>query len=224
VAVFVKIFPVLFVLPFLVYRKWKSLVAFVAASAGLFAVSVLLSGFTPWLSFLRSTFSIFLKHADTVSLRYLSDSVRNLSLKSFLSQGAAQWGCPKALVIPLFVVIIAAALALVYILRDRIHLDRDLGLEGSVFLILTLILAPVGWSQHYAIMILPISYFFTRIVAERRAAALPLFLVLSALIMYVPSRGGYPFNQLRMLTTVTFFVFLLLFARGKSPDRTAAHA
>ncbi len=223
-AVFVKLFPVLFVLPLLVYRKWKALLAFAAASAGLFAASVLVSGIDPWLSFLRSTLSIFLKNSGTVSLRYLSDSVRNLSLKSFLSQGSAVWGYPKLLVIPLFIAVVAAALWFVYILRDRVRLDRDLGLEGSVFLILTLILAPIGWSQHYAIMIVPIAYFFTRIVDERRPAALPLFLFLCAFIMFVPSRGGYPFNQLRMLMTVTFFVFLLLFARGPAPARKAARA
>jgi len=215
-AVSVKVFPVLFVLPLPLYRKGRQLVAVLAAGAGLLAASILVSGTAPWRSFFRSTLSIFFTHADTVSVRYLSDSVRNLSLKSFLSQAAVAWGFPKALVVPLFVLIIAAAFGLVYLLRRRIRLDRDPGLEGSVFLILTLILAPIGWSQHYAIMILPMAYVFARIIEERRASALPLFLTLSAFIMYIPSRGGFPFNQLRMLTMAAFFVFLLLFSRGKA--------
>jgi hypothetical protein len=220
-AVFIKIYPILLVLPFLFYKKWKYVFAFVASSAGLFLASLLASGTSIWLDFGRSTLDMVLRKSASVTIRGFQSSPNNLSLKGFLGQAVALFRLPPGLAEPVYLLTAAVMFLFVLLAARRIGLKSDIPLQGALLLIPTLVLAPLTWSHHYTIMIFPLAYVFGRAVKERRYAAFLPFALGGALILYYPVGGGFPFNQVRLFAALGFFIALLLFAK---PRREAAHA
>jgi Glycosyltransferase family 87 len=220
-AVFIKIYPVLLVLPFLFYKKWKYVFAFAASSAGLFLASLLASGTSVWLDFGRSTLDMALGKSASVYIRGFQSSPNNLSLKGFLGQAVALFRLPSGLAEPAYLLTAACLFLLVLLAARRIGLKSDIPLQGALLLIPTLVLAPLTWSHHYTMMIFPLAYVFGRAVKERRYGAFLPFALGGALILYYPVGGGFPFNQARLFAALGFFIALLLFAK---PRREAAHA
>jgi hypothetical protein len=220
-AVFIKIYPVLLILPSAFTRKWKSVLAFAVASAGLGLASLAASGTAIWASFIRSTIDVFLGKPASVFIRGFQSSPNNLSLKGMLGQAASLFRLPAGLA-PVAYVLAAAGLFLMMAAAARkTGLKADIPLQGALLLIATLILAPLTWSHHYTIMMFPLAYAFERAVRERRYAAFLPFALLGAVILYYPVGGGFPFNQARLLAALAFFAGLLAFAR---PRIEASHA
>jgi hypothetical protein len=215
-AVLIKIYPAILILPALVTRKWKSVLAFAAASAGLGLASLAASGTALWAGFIRSTIEVFLGKPTSVFIRGFQSSPNNLSLKGMLDQAASLFRFPAWLV-PVAYVLAAAGLFLTMAAAARkTGLKADIPLQGALLLIATLILAPLTWSHHYTIMMFPLAYVFARAIRERRYAAFLPFALLGAIILYYPVGGGFPFNQARLLAALAFFAGLLVFARPRA--------
>jgi hypothetical protein len=211
-AVFIKIYPVLFILPFIFSKKIRYLTAFGASSAALLAASVLVSGTKPWLDFARSTLDLFLKRPDSPFTRGFQDSFGNVSLKSFLSQLFAALRLPPSLVIPVFIALAVLFLFLMFGSPWKRAIASDLPLEGSLLLILTLVLAPITWSHHFVLILFPAAYLFNRILAEKRYAAFLLLAFLISQIFYNLPWGAFPFNQVRLAASLGFLAMLFYFA------------
>jgi len=212
-AVFIKIYPALLILPALFTRKWKSVLAFAAASAGLGLASLAVSGTALWASFVRSTIDVFVGKPASVFIRGFQTSPNNLSLKGLLVQAVSLLRLPAGFAPAAYLLTAAAMFLAMIAAARRTGLKSDIPLQGALLLIATLILAPLTWSHHYAIMMFPLAYAFTRAVRERRYAAFLPFAFLGAIILYYPVGGGFPFNQARLLAALAFFAGLLAFAR-----------
>ena len=217
-AVFIKIYPVLLALPFLFYKKWKCVMAFIASTAGLLLASLLISGTKVWLDFGRSTLDMVFRKSASVYIRGFQSSPNNLSLKGFLSQAVALFRLPAGGAGPAYLLAAAGLFLLILLTARRTGLKSDIPLQGALLLIPTLVLAPLTWSHHYTIMIFPLAYVFGRAVKERRYAAFLPFALWGALILYYPVGGGFPFNQARLFAVLGFFLTLLAFARRRIED------
>jgi hypothetical protein len=214
-AVFIKIYPVLLVLPFVFFKRWRRLAAFTLSSLGLLTASVLLSGTKPWLDFLRSTVELFVSRPDSPFTRGFQDSLGNVSLKNFLGEFVTRLGLPASFVAPLLAVFLAAAFAVIFFHPRKSAVSRDLGLEASLLLVLTLVFAPITWSHHFVLLLLPAAYLFKRILGERRYGGFVVLALLLSQIFYVLPWGAFPFNQVRLFATLGLFGLLIYFARGK---------
>jgi alpha-1,2-mannosyltransferase len=215
-AVFLKIYPVLLILPALASRKWKAALTFAAASAGLLLASIAASGTALWATFARSTLDVFLGRSTSVFIRGFQSSPNNLSLKGLLGQAESFLHLPPAGATAAYFAIAAGLFALMAAAARRTRLATDIPLQGALLLIATLVLAPLTWSHHYTVMMLPLAYVFGRAVGERRYAAFLPFGALGAIILYYPVGGGFPFNQARLLAALAFYAALLVFAAAPS--------
>lgn len=215
-AVFVKIYPVLLVLPFIFFKRLRLLAAFALNSLALLAVSVLVSGTKPWLDFARSTVELFVSRPDSPFTRGFQDSIGNVSFKNFLSELFARLGVPSSLVVPTLAVLLAAAFAVIFVRPRKRAVSRDLALESSFLLILTLVFAPITWSHHFVLLLFPAAYVFKRILVERRYGAFFVLAPLLSQIFYVIPWGAFPFNQVRLFATLGFFGLLLYLAQVKT--------
>jgi len=212
-AVFIKIYPILFILPFLFSKRIKYLAAFAVNSAALFSVSLFLSGPKPWLDFARSTLDLFLRKPDSPFTRGFQNSFGNVSLKGFLTQSFARLQFPETMVVPVFIALTALVFILIFVLPKKKAISSDPALESSLLFILTLVLAPITWSHHFVIMLFPLAYLFGGIIRERRYAFFPLLAFLAGPILYERPWGAFPYNQVRLLAVLGFLGMLLFFAQ-----------
>jgi len=212
-AVFIKIYPLLFILPLFLSKRFKYLAAFAVNSAVLFSASLLLSGPKPWQDFIRSTLDLFLKKPDSPFTQGFQNSFGNVSLKGFLTQGFALLHLPETMVVPVFVALTALLFILIFALPKKKAISSDPALESSLLFILTLVLAPITWSHHFVLMLFPLAYLFGRIIRERRYAFFPLLAFLASPILYELPWGTFPYNQVRLLAALGFLGMLLTFAR-----------
>ncbi|MCX6564620.1 MAG: glycosyltransferase family 87 protein [Candidatus Aminicenantes bacterium] len=212
-AVFIKIYPILFVLPFIFFKRWKSLAAFIVNSAAMLALSIVVSGAALWLDFAKSTLSLFFKKPDSPFTQGFQSSFNNVSLKGFLTQGFARLHLPESPVVPLFLLAAVLLVLWIFVSPRKREVAADPALEGSLLLILTLVLAPITWSHHFVIMLFPLAYLFGRIIREKRYAFFPLLAFLGSLILYEVPWGAFPYNQVRFMAVLGFLGMLLHFAR-----------
>jgi len=215
-AVFIKIYPILFVLPFIFFKRWKSLAAFIVNSAAMLVLSIGVSGPAPWLDFVKSTLSLFFKKPDSPFTRGFQSSFTNVSLKGFLTQGFAQLHLPEALVVPLFLLAAVLLVLWIFVSPRKREVAADPALEGSLIFILTLVLAPITWPHHYVIMMFPAAYLFRRIIDEKRYAAFLLLALFGGQVFYQQPWGAFPFNQLWLPATLGFLGLLMRFGRAPS--------
>ena len=212
-AVFIKIYPILFVLPFIFFKRWKSLAAFIVNGVAMLALSIGVSGAAPWVDFVKSTLSLFFKKPDSPFTRVFQPSFPNLSLKGFLTQGFAQLHLPESLDVPLFLMAAVLLVLWIFVTLRKIEVAADPALESSLLFILSLVLAPITWTHHYVIMMFPAAYLFRRIIDEKRYAAFLLLAFLAIQILYGLPCGAFPYNQGRFLAVLGFLGMLLHFAR-----------
>ncbi|MCX6562419.1 MAG: glycosyltransferase family 87 protein [Candidatus Aminicenantes bacterium] len=212
-AVFIKIYPILFVLPFIFFKRWKSLAAFIVNSAAMLALSIGVSGAAPWLVFAKSTLSLFFKKPDSPFTRVFQPSFSNVSLKGFLTQGFAQLHLPESPVVPLFLLAAVLLVLWIFVSPRKREVAADLALEGSLLFILSLVLAPITWTHHYVIMMFPAAYLFRRIIDEKKYGAFLLLAFLASQILYELPWGAFPYNQVRFMAVLGFLGMLLHFAR-----------
>jgi hypothetical protein len=217
-AVFMKIYPALFALPFVFFRRFRYLTALAATCAILFAASLLASGTGPWLDFGKSTLTLFFKTPDSPFIRGFQNSFGNVSLKGFLTQGLSSLHLPGPAALPVFVLLAVLFLILIFARPKKSRISSDPALEGSLLFVLTPVLAPITWSRHFVVMLFPMAYLFRRIIEEKRYAAFILQAFLASQIFYNLPWGAWPFNQARLMAALGLFVMLLYFAKRPSHD------
>jgi alpha-1,2-mannosyltransferase len=214
-AIFLKVYPAVFVLPLIVSRNRRALGAVAASSAGLLFLSVLISGPRPWVQFGRFTLALFLARPDSPFGRGFQDSMGNYSLKGSL----AALGLPSGAASLIFFSAAFVLFFLVFASRRRTAIASDPALLGSFLLLLTNILAPISWSHHSVVALLPVAYLFRRIIRDRRYFALPVLAVLTVQVFYLAPWGAFPYNQTRLISAVGLFIMLYAFAKQPADDR-----
>jgi alpha-1,2-mannosyltransferase len=221
-AVFIKIYPILFVLPFVFSKRLKHLAAFAATSSAVLAVSLAVSGFKPWLDFGKSTLSLFWERPDSPFTRGFQDSFGNVSLKGFLSQFFYRLGLPPGLVGPAFAILAVVLIAFVFAFRRRRMAPPDLAVQSSLLFILTVVLAPITWSHHFVVILFPAAFLFKRILEEKRYEAFIILAFLVSQVFYYLPWGAFPYNQVRLMASLGFFAMLLYFSRPQRQEGEAA--
>jgi asparagine N-glycosylation enzyme membrane subunit Stt3 len=106
-----------------------------------------------------------------------------------------------------------------FLFRSKINQllkSKDLNLDISFIIPLSLIFSTISWNHHYIIMIFPLNFLFYRIISERRYNYLLPCLLLAFLILFHPRGGGFPFNQVLLFSTVLFLGLLYLYHFSRS--------
>jgi alpha-1,2-mannosyltransferase len=215
-AILLKVYPVLFVLPLLFGRKTKQLAAVAAGGAGIVLASVLVGGTKPWGDFLAFFWRAFSPSRDSAFLVGFEGAVGNVSLNGFVHHLFEAAGWPRSAAAPAWGLSLAALAVAVLLLVRRTRWTSDLGLQASVLLLATLLIAPISWSHHYVVVLVPAVYLFRRTLAERRYPALAPLGAFAGLALYHPSWCGFPFNQARTAGALALLLLLLVFDRRRA--------
>jgi alpha-1,2-mannosyltransferase len=215
-AILVKIYPAVFVLPLLLGRKWKQLAALAGTGTALLLASILHSGARPWREFLEFTGSTVVHPRGSAFLFGFESAVGNVSLNGFFHHLFEAFGFPRSAAVPAWGLSLAVLIAAVILLVRRKRWESDLGFQASVLLLLTLLFAPISWSHHYVVVLVPAAYLFGRILGERRYPALGFLGAFAGLAMYHPSWCGFPFNQARTWGALLLLLFLLIYDRTRA--------
>jgi alpha-1,2-mannosyltransferase len=212
-AVLVKVYPAIFILPLFLSRKWKHVAATAVAGTALFAASVALSGPGPWLKFLAFTRETSFRWPDSPFLIGFGDAVGNVSIKGFLHHLFEAAGLPRSGAVAAWAAAAAALGVFLVLLIRKKRWAGDLGLQASVLLLVSVLLAPISWSHHYVVVLVPAAYLFSRILGERRYAAFPLLAAFAGLALYHPAWCGFPFNQARTFGALLLLLLIVLYDR-----------
>jgi len=212
-AVIVKIYPALFALPLLWSKKGKDLAALAAGGLALVGASAAAFGAAPWADFVRFTAETMTGRSTSPYLVVFGDAVLNVSLKGFLHHLFEVFAWNQSAVAPLWAALTAVLLILVLAMLRGRPWTTDLGLQASVLLPLTVLLAPLSWSHHYIVVLVPLAYLFRRLLSERRYGAFPGLALSAALILYTVSWKGFPFNHARTFGGLGLLLFVLVFER-----------
>jgi len=216
-AIIVKIYPALFVLPLLWAKKWRQLAALAAGGAVLVAASVAAFGASPWAAFLRFTAETMTGRSTSPFLVEFGTAVLNVSVKGFLSHLFEAFAWNQAGVGPLWAVLVAGLLLFALARLRRTAWTTDLGLQAAALLPLTVLLAPLSWSHHYIVVLVPLAYLFRLILAERRYGAFLGIALFGSLALYAISWKGFPFNHARTFGGLGLLLLVLLLAPRTAP-------
>lgn len=214
-AVFFKIYPVLFLLLFLLQKRFKYLAWVAVNSAGIFLLSILIFSPQPWIDFITGSLRSFTTGKDTSFFMDFGAHINNYSLNGFVSQFLLQFHLPRSLVMPLILLMLGLFL---FLFRSQIRLmlkHRDVNLDTSIILVLSLILSTITWSHHYVIMIFPFAYFFHQLIRDRRYIYIFPLGAFVYFVLYYPTWGGFPFNQFRLFAIVIFLIIIFLYYFSK---------
>lgn len=218
-AIFLKVYPVLFVLPLVLGRRGKQAAAAAGSGAGIWLASFLLGGAKPWREFLEFSRQALGPSGDSAFLVGFGGAVGNVSLNGLVHHLFEAAGFPRSAASLAWGLSLAALAAAVLLLVRRPRWTSDLGFQASVLLLATLLIAPITWSHHYVIVLVPAAYLFHRILAERRYLALGPLAAFAGLAFYHPSWCGFPFNQARTAGALALLLLLLIYDRRRAADR-----
>ena len=207
-AILLKIYPVLFVILFLFYKKYKYLLYSFLNCLGICLVSLLIFGMDVWQEFINSSLGSFSSRTKSVFLTGFGSNIDNNSLKGFLNQIFLKTGLSLKYVLPVLAFLILVIIGLMIFFANKISLKNNIFLGASTIFILSLILSPLSWSHHYVVMIFPLAYLFNKILQDKNYIFLIPLLVFTSLIFYSPSYGGFAFNEIRLIS-ITLFLFFL---------------
>jgi alpha-1,2-mannosyltransferase len=212
-AILVKVYPVLFLAVFLLQRRWRYLLYAAVNGAAVFLLSVAVFGTRVWLAYLSASLKTFSGASRTLFTLHYAAHANNNSVKSFLLQLFPSGPAALLAIGPWLTPVLLAGFVLLCLrLGPRLSRD-DFNYGASLVLTAALLISPLVWFHHYLVMIFPLAYLMSRIVAEKRYVYLLPYGVFAPGILYPWIWGGFPFNQLRLLGTAGFFIVLLRFGR-----------
>jgi alpha-1,2-mannosyltransferase len=223
-AILLKVYPALFVLPLLLGRRWKHLAAAAATGAALVVSSFLVSGLWPWREFISFSWKTTVRPPDSAYLFGFENAIGNVSLKGFVHHLFEALGLPRSAVVLAWGVVLGVLVAAVILLVRKKRWSSDLGFQSSVLFLLTVLLAPISWSHHYVVALVPAVYLFGRILRERRYGAIFLWSLFGAMMFYSPVWAGFPFNQTRTAGALFLLLLLLIYDRRTPPAGIPAEA
>ena len=209
-AIFFKIYPALFLVLFLFEKKYRYILYSVINFIIILLLSIILFSQSHWHGFINMSLDNFISGEKSNVFLDFGAHINNYSLYGFLSQLFIKNGLPRAYVLP---AIILFLITLIFLFKSKIKeliKWENLNLNISLILILILVLSTISWVHHYVIIIFPVAYLFKRIIQERRYIYLVPFTLLFYFIMYYPPWGGFPFNQIRFMSTIAL-LFLIAY-------------
>jgi len=209
-AIFFKIYPALFLVLFLFEKKYRYILYSVINFIIILLLSIILFSQSHWHGFINMSLDNFISGEKSNVFLDFGAHINNYSLYGFFSQLFIKNGLPRAYVLP---AIILFLITLIFLFKSKIKeliKWENLNLNISLILILILVLSTISWVHHYVIIIFPVAYLFKRIIQERRYIYLVPFTLLFYFIMYYPPWGGFPFNQIRFMSTIAL-LFLIAY-------------
>lgn len=170
-AILLKVTAFVFLIDFVLRRRWQSLFATLFFAAGIVAASALWIGFEPWGWFVARTLEPLPFHPP-------------MSVDGLLAALGRAAGFPRVLVV---LVVIAGLTALLVRLGLRLpSLRNEYGspVAGWSLLILFSLLAfPLTWHHHYYLAMLPFAYFIFRSDSGATRAPQWVWLVLAGVVL-----------------------------------------
>jgi hypothetical protein len=218
-AIFIKIYPALFLVLFLFEKKYRYILYSVINFIIILLISIILFSQSHWCGFIDMSLDNFISGEKSNLFFDFGAHINNCSLNGFLSQLFIKNGIPRAYVPP---AIILFLIILFFLFKSKIIeliKWRSLHLNISLILILILVLSAISWVHHYVITIFPVAYSFKRIIQERRYIYFVPFGLLFYFIMYYPPWGGFPFNQIRLMSTIALLFFIAYYDFSKKNKR-----
>jgi len=216
IAVYLKIYPVLFLALFLLQKKYKYIVYSFINFIAIFLFSSLLFSLDPWLDFIKMGISnLFYGTKSDFFIDYNAQWGNN-SLNGFISQIFIRNDLSRSLVMPVVLLLLIACFFLFKSKIKKLLKRKELNLDASFIFTLSLIFSTISWNHHYVIMIFPLIFLFNKIISERRYNYLLPYLLLAFLILFHPRTGGFPFNQILFMSTVLFLCLLLQYHFSRS--------
>ncbi|NIM90429.1 MAG: DUF2029 domain-containing protein [Candidatus Aminicenantes bacterium] len=221
-AVYIKIYPILFLILFVFQKRYRYLVYSVINSIAIFLVSVLLFSLDSWLEFVRMGLGNLFYGTKPEFFFDYNAQWGNCSLNGFISQIFIKYDISRGYVMPIVLVLLIICFFLFKSKIKQLLKSKDLNLDISFILPLSLIFSTISWNHHYIIMIFPLNFLFYRIISERRYNYLLPCLFFAYTILLHPRGGGFPFNQILFFSTVLFLGLLYLyhFTRSSLNRRT----
>ena len=215
-AVYLKIYPILFLVLFFFQKKYKYVVYSLINFIAIFLFSSLLFSLDPWFEFVNMGINNLFYGTKSEFFFDYSAQWGNCSLNGFLSQIFIKNNMSRSYVMPIILVLLIACFFLFKSKIKKLLKSKDLNLETSIIFTLSLIFSTISWNHHYVIMIFPLVYLFNKIIAERRYNYLLPCLLIASLILYHPLAGGFPFNQILLISTILFLSLLLHYHFSRS--------
>ena len=217
-AAYLKIYPVLFLAWFFFQKRYRYIFYSIVNFGAIFLVSGLLFSFNSWLDFIKmGAGNLFYGTKSEFFFDYNAQWGNN-SLNGFLSQFFLSHDLPRNLVMPVILVILLACFLVFRTKIKDLLRKKELNLDASIILTLSLVLSTISWNHHYVIMIFPLTFLFNRIITEKRYGYLPLFTLTAFLILYHNRAGGFPFNLILFFATVLFLILLLHYNFSRRED------
>lgn len=221
-AIFLKIYPALFLALFLFQKKYKYILYSIINFTIILLLSAILFSPSYWINFIKMSLDNFFPGGRSNAFFDFGAHMNNCSLNGFLSQLFINNGFPRVLVLP---TIIFLLIALFFLFKSKIKeliKWENLNLNISLILILILALSIISWVHHYVIMLFPVSYLFKRIIQVRRYIYLIPFSLILFFIIYYPPWGGFPFNQIRFISIIAL-LFLITYYDFSKRTRPLSH-
>lgn len=208
-AIYFKIYPLLFLGLYLVQKRYKYLLFTLLNGLWIFGLSLVVFSPELWKSFLRMGLHNFVYGQKTEFFFDYNAQWGNCSLNGLFSQLFIAHNIPRLFVLPALVLTAGVFLVLFKKRIFGIVRGRDLDLQASLVFLLSLVFSTITWKHHYVTMIFPLTCVFHHIMAEKRYATLLPFLALAIPILHHPLGGGFPFSQTILIAAVLFLGLML---------------
>jgi len=201
-AVFFKIFPAVFLVFYLLQKRFRYVLFAVFNGIGMLLISVVVSGLSHWINYVRILFKSFILGEKPLYFFDFTAFLNNNSLKAFFTQLLQHFNMPRSSASLLVILFLAGSIILVRKkIRSFIQI-RDQNFYMSVLITLPLLLSSMSWQHHFVSLIVPFLFMFSLIVEKRTYSLLIPFLMMYAAVSYFPPYGGFPFNHVRLFATV----------------------
>jgi len=215
IAVFIKIFPALFILFYVLQKRWKYLWYSVISGAVLFSISVLVSGLSYWAGFVKLLFNSMVLGERPLYFFDFDAYLTNNSIKAFFTQLFLHLDLPRTYASAAFLLTLIFFFIFIYRRIPAFLRSQNQDYYASVLMILSLLVSGMCWQHHYVIILFPLAFVFTAIIDKKLFFLIPLYIPLHMALLYHPVDGGFPFNQTRLFASVLLLIFIW-WIQGKS--------
>ena len=170
-AILLKVTPFVFLVDFVLRRRWRSLFSTLFFTGGIAGATSLWTGVGPWIAFAKRTLEPLPFHPP-------------MSLDGLLAAVGRSIGLPRP-----FVLIIVIAGLTVLLVRLAIRLPALREEYGSpvagwcMLIFFSLLAFPLTWHHHYYLTLLPFAYFVFRADSGVTKASLAIWLFLAAAVL-----------------------------------------
>jgi len=215
-AVYLKIYPILFLVLFLFQKRYRYMIYSFFNFIAIFLVSSLLFSLDSWLEFVKMGLGNLFYGTKPEFFFDYNAQWGNCSLNGFISQIFIKYNISRSYVMPIVLLLLIVCFFFFKSKIKQLLKSKDLNLDISFIIPLSLIFSTISWNHHYIIMIFPLNFLFHRIISERRYNYLLPCLFFAFLILFHPQAGGFPFNQVLFFSTLLFLGLLYLYHFSRS--------